>query len=470
MPHDHADHAHDHHGHDHGHGHSNDHGHHHGPGGHSHAPKDFGRAFAIGATLNIGFVIAETIAGLMTHSLALLADAGHNLSDVLGLFMAWGAVILAKRAPAGRHTYGLRKGTILASLTNAVVLLVAVGAIAWEAVRRFADPQPIEAGPVMIVAAIGIVINTATALMFMKGSKDDLNIRGAFLHMAADAAISAGVVVAAAAMWATGWLWLDPVVSLGIVVVIVLGTWGLLRDSLDLALDAAPRGIDPKAVGLAGRPPRRQRGARPAHLGDEHHRDGHDRPSGPPRKPRQRPVPARYLRRDGQALQDRPRHHPGRERRRRHLPPGRRGRGVSLPLSLALYRAATTALEPFAPLLLNRRAKAGKEDRARLHERLGRPKTVRPEGRLVWLHGASVGESLSILPLVERLRAERPDVAVLVTSGTVTSAELLARRLPAGRSTSSCRSTRRAAPGGSWATGGRTWRCSSRASCGPTCC
>jgi cobalt-zinc-cadmium efflux system protein len=192
----------------------------------------------------------------MPHSLSLLADAGHNLSDVLGLFMAWGAVILAKRAPAGRHTYGLRKGTILASLTNAVVLLVAVGAIAWEAVRRFADPQPIQTGPVMIVAAIGIVINTATALMFMKGSKDDLNIRGAFLHMAADAAISAGVVVAAAAMWFTGWLWLDPVVSLGIVVVIVLGTWGLLRDSLDLALDAAPRGIDPKAVGawLAGRP------------------------------------------------------------------------------------------------------------------------------------------------------------------------------------------------------------------------
>jgi cobalt-zinc-cadmium efflux system protein len=258
MPHDHADHAHDHHGHDHGHGHSHghDHGHHHGPGGHSHAPKDFGRAFAIGAALNIGFVAAETVAGLMTHSLALLADAGHNLSDVLGLFMAWGAVVLAKKAPGGRHTYGLRKGTILASLTNAVVLLVAIGAIAWEAVRRFADPQPIQAGPVMIVAGIGIVINTATALMFMKGSKDDLNIRGAFLHMAADAAISAGVVVAAAAMWFTGWLWLDPVVSLGIGIAIVLGAWSLLRDSLDLAMDAAPRGIDPKAVKtwLAERP------------------------------------------------------------------------------------------------------------------------------------------------------------------------------------------------------------------------
>ncbi|SFI65667.1 cation diffusion facilitator family transporter [Caulobacter sp. UNC279MFTsu5.1] len=251
MPHDHADH--DHHDHDHGHGHGH---HHHGPGGHHHAPKDFGKAFAIGATLNIGFVAAETVAGLMTHSLALLADAGHNLSDVLGLFMAWGAVVLAKKAPGGRHTYGLRKGTILASLTNAVVLLVAVGAIAWEAVRRFADPEPIQTGPVMIVAAVGIAINTATALMFMRGSKDDLNIRGAFVHMAADAAISAGVVAAAAAMWATGWLWLDPVVSLGIVAVIVLGTWGLLRDSLDLALDAAPRGIDPKAVRawLAERP------------------------------------------------------------------------------------------------------------------------------------------------------------------------------------------------------------------------
>ncbi|MGR4866629.1 cation diffusion facilitator family transporter [Caulobacter sp. LARHSG274] len=266
MPHDHADPAHDHHDHDdhdhdHGPGHAKGHGHHHhghdhGPGGHSHAPKDFGKAFAVGAALNIGFVAAETVAGLMTHSLALLADAGHNLSDVLGLFMAWGAVVLAKRAPAGRRTYGLRKGTILASLTNAVVLLVAVGAIAWEAVRRFADPQPISTGPVMVVAAIGIAINTATALMFMRGSKDDLNIRGAFLHMAGDAAVSAGVVVAALAMALTGWLWLDPVVSLGIVAVIVLGTWSLLRDSLDLALDAAPRGIDPKAVRawLAERP------------------------------------------------------------------------------------------------------------------------------------------------------------------------------------------------------------------------
>lgn len=250
MPHDHAghdhDHDHDHHDHDHAHGHH--HGHGHGHHGHSHAPKDFGRAFAIGTALNLGFVVVEAAAGLFTHSLALLADAGHNLSDVLGLLMAWGAVVLAKRAPSARRTYGLRKGTILASLANAALLLVAVGAIAWEAVRRFAAPEPIETGPVMIVAAVGIAINTATALMFMKGSKEDLNVRGAFLHMAADAAVSAGVVVAALAMSVTNWLWLDPVVSLVIVAVIVLGTWGLLRDSLDLALDATPRGIDPGKV------------------------------------------------------------------------------------------------------------------------------------------------------------------------------------------------------------------------------
>lgn len=262
MAHDHPghahdhDHDHDHHDHDHAHGHGHHHHHGHGHHGHSHAPKDFGRAFAIGTALNLGFVVVEAAAGLITGSLALLADAGHNLSDVLGLLMAWGAAVLAKRAPSLRRTYGLRKGTILASLANAALLLIAVGAIAWEAVRRFADPQPIETGPVMIVAAVGIAINTATALMFMKGSKEDLNVRGAFLHMAADAAVSAGVVVAAFAMSLTGWLWLDPVVSLAIVAVIVLGTWGLLRDSLDLALDAAPRGIDPAKVRawLAARP------------------------------------------------------------------------------------------------------------------------------------------------------------------------------------------------------------------------
>jgi len=260
MPHDHSGHSHDHHGHDHGHDHAHDHGHGHshahGHGHHHHVPKDFGRAFAIGTALNLGFVLIEAGAGLLTHSLALLADAGHNLSDVLGLVLAWGAATLAKRAPSGRHTYGLRKGTVLASLANAALLLAATGAIAWEAVRRFAAPTPVESGPVMIVAAIGIVINTATALMFMRGSKDDLNARGAFLHMAADAAVSAGVVLAALLMMLTGWLWIDSVTSLLIVAVIVLGTWGLLRDSLDMALDAAPRGIDPAAVRdwLAARP------------------------------------------------------------------------------------------------------------------------------------------------------------------------------------------------------------------------
>ncbi|MDO9338257.1 MAG: cation diffusion facilitator family transporter [Caulobacter sp.] len=243
-----------HHNHDHHHGGHKDH--HHGPGGHSHAPKDFGRAFAIGAGLNIAFVIAEAGAGLFTGSLALLADAGHNLSDVLGLLMAWGAVVIARRAPAGRRTYGLGKSTILASLANAGLLLLAVGGITWEAVRRFGSPQDIPPGPVIIVAAIGVVINTATALMFMRG-QEDLNVKGAFLHMAADATVSLGVVIAAIILWMQpGWQWIDPMISLVIAAVIVAGTWGLLRDSLDLALDAAPRGIDPDKVKawLAGRP------------------------------------------------------------------------------------------------------------------------------------------------------------------------------------------------------------------------
>lgn len=212
-------------------------------------------AFAIGAGLNIAFVAAEVVAGLFTHSLALLADAGHNLSDGLGLLLAWGAASLAKRAPGGRRTYGLRKGTILASLANAGFLLIAVGGIVWEAVHRFANPEAIQPGLVMAVAAVGVVINTATALMFSSGH-NDLNVKGAFLHMAADAAVSAGVIVAGLVVWQTGWQWVDPAVGIVIAIVIVAGTWGLLRDSLDLALDAVPRGIDPKAVQawLAGRP------------------------------------------------------------------------------------------------------------------------------------------------------------------------------------------------------------------------
>ncbi|CAN7526119.1 cation diffusion facilitator family transporter [Phenylobacterium sp. LjRoot164] len=248
MAHDHHSHRHDDHDHDHGgHGHAHGHGHSHGPGGHSHAPKDFGRAFAIGVGLNFAFVLAEAGVGIWSGSLALLADAGHNLSDVLSLLLAWGATILAKSAPTSRRTYGLRKATILASLANAVLLLVAVGVIVSEAIHRFAEPAPIATWPVMAVAAIGVVINTATALMFMKGH-EDLNIRGAFLHMAADAAVSLAVVIGAGVIALTGLLWIDPALSLLIAAVIVIGTWALLRDSVDLVLDAAPRGMDVEAV------------------------------------------------------------------------------------------------------------------------------------------------------------------------------------------------------------------------------
>ena len=252
--HDHLHHDHDHGAHDHDHRHGHAHGGHHHH--HHHPPAgDHTRAFAVGIALNTAFVAAEVVAGLWAGSLALLADAGHNLSDVLGLLLAWGATVLAKRAPSARRTYGLRKGTILASLANAGFLLIAVGGIVWEAVHRFANPEAIQPGLVMAVAAVGVVINTATALMFSRGH-DDLNVKGAFLHMAADAAVSAGVIVAGLVVWRIGWQWVDPAVGLVIAAVIVIGTWGLLRDSLDLALDAAPRSIDPQAVQtwLAGRP------------------------------------------------------------------------------------------------------------------------------------------------------------------------------------------------------------------------
>ena len=243
-----ADAAHDDvHGHDHGHDHppGQGHGHTHAHGHHHHAPPDdMSRAFLIGVVLNTGFVIAEVAVGLWTQSLSLLADAGHNLSDVLSLLLAWGAAVLAKRAPAGRRTYGMRKATILASLTNAVLLLVAVGVIVSEAIHRLQEPAPVATGLVMITAALGVLINGATALLFMRGSHSDLNVRGAFLHMAADAGVSLAVVIGAFAMGLTGLLWIDPVLGLLIAVVIVVGTWGLLRDSIDLALDAAPRGVD----------------------------------------------------------------------------------------------------------------------------------------------------------------------------------------------------------------------------------
>ncbi len=212
--------------------------------GHSHAPANYGRAFAIGITLNLGFVVLEALYGRVSHSLALVADAGHNLSDVLGLALAWGASVLARRSPTPERTYGFRRSSILAALINAAVLLISVGAIAWEAAGRLSHPNPVEGKTVIWVAAIGIAVNAGTALMFLSGRKGDLNIRGAFVHMAADAVIALGVVLTGAVMLVTNWLWLDPVVSLIIVALIVYGTWSLLRDSVNLALDAVPEGID----------------------------------------------------------------------------------------------------------------------------------------------------------------------------------------------------------------------------------
>jgi cobalt-zinc-cadmium efflux system protein len=247
--HDH-DHGHSHAGHDHGHAHhGHDHAHGHGHHGHSHAPKDFGAAFAIGVVLNSGFVVAEVVYGLRIDSLALLADAGHNLSDVLGLLLAWLASVLVKRASSSRFTYGLRGTSILAALANATLLTLVTGGIAWEAVARLAHPAATEGGVVMAVAAVGIVVNLATALLFMSGRKDDLNVRAAFAHMAGDAAIAAGVVVAGFAMQRTGWLWLDPVVSLVIALIVLVATWGLLKDSLALSLQGVPREVDAQAVG-----------------------------------------------------------------------------------------------------------------------------------------------------------------------------------------------------------------------------
>jgi cobalt-zinc-cadmium efflux system protein len=209
-----------------------------------HHPSDYNRAFAIGVALNVIFVVIEAGYGVFAKSLALMADAGHNLSDVLSLLLAWGASVLATKAATTKRTYGLRKVTIMASLVSAILLLIALGGIAWEAIGRFNNPSPVAGQIVMIVAAIGVVINTATALLFASGQKHDLNIRGAFLHMAADAAVSLGVVVAGFFIILKGWTWIDPVISLAIVAVILMGTWGLLRDSINSAIDAVPQGID----------------------------------------------------------------------------------------------------------------------------------------------------------------------------------------------------------------------------------
>ncbi|WP_440640627.1 cation diffusion facilitator family transporter [Bradyrhizobium sp. PUT101] len=237
--------SHDHHGHHH-HDHAGDaHGHGHA---HVHAPASFGKAFAIGISLNIALVVAEAIYGYIGNSTALLADAGHNLSDVLGLVVAWGASIAARRAPSGRFTYGLRASTILAALANAVFLLVATGAIGWEAILRLQQPEPVAGVTVMVVAGIGILINGFTALLFASGRKDDINIEGAYLHMAADAAVSLGVVVSAALIIWTGWLWIDPVTSLVICATILWSTTSLLRGSIDMSMAAAPKGIDLAAI------------------------------------------------------------------------------------------------------------------------------------------------------------------------------------------------------------------------------
>ena len=225
------------------HAHSNDHEHH-----HHHHQHSAGRAFAIGIALNLIFVVVEWVCGVMANSLALIADATHNFGDVLGLVLAWGAMALARRPPSARFTYGLRGSTILAALGNAMLLLVATGGIAWEAIRRFDSTSAVNETVMIWVAVLGVLINAGTAMLFMRGSKTDLNVRGAYLHMAADAGVSLGVVFAGVVMLYTGWIWLDPVASLLIVTVIFVGTWGLLRDSVRLALQAAPENVDPMDV------------------------------------------------------------------------------------------------------------------------------------------------------------------------------------------------------------------------------
>jgi cobalt-zinc-cadmium efflux system protein len=217
--------------------------------GHHHdAPQNYGRAFAIAIALNVAFVAIEMTYGFIANSTALMADAGHNLSDVMGLLLAWGATILARKPPSERFTYGLRSTSTLVAMANAMLLLVACGAIAWEAIQRLSAPPEVAGLTVIVVAAIGIVINGLSAWLFMQGSKDDLNIRGAYLHMAADAAVSLGVVVAGIALLFTGWYWLDPIISLVIVLVILMGTWSLLRRSVALALNAVPAHIDVQEV------------------------------------------------------------------------------------------------------------------------------------------------------------------------------------------------------------------------------
>ncbi len=244
MPEHHHD---EHHGHAHGHGHGHAQAHAHGGHGHGHAPASFDRAFGIGIALNLVFVAAEVFYGWRINSLALLADAGHNLSDVAGLVLAWLATLAGRRRPDARHTYGWQRATLLAALANALLLLVAMGSLGWEAAQRLAAPEPTQGWTLIVVAGVGILVNGFTALLFMRGG-NDINIRGAFLHMAADALVSLGVVLGGALYLWQGWAWIDPVMSLGIAVVIVAGTWRLFTQSLHLLFDGVPDGVDLPAV------------------------------------------------------------------------------------------------------------------------------------------------------------------------------------------------------------------------------
>ncbi|WP_028226765.1 cation diffusion facilitator family transporter [Paraburkholderia ferrariae] len=262
---DESKHSHEHehgHGHSHGHDHEQGHDHDHGPQAHAdhshghghghhhhHAPvAGQGRAFALAVALNVTIVVVQAVYGVLAHSTALLADAGHNLSDVLGLLLAWGAIWLTKRRPSARFTFGFGSSSILASLANAALLLVACGVIIAEAIGRLVSPAPVAGLDVFVVALIGMVVNGFSAWLFMRGSKDDLNVRGAFMHMAADAGVSAAVAVSGLVIYFMGWNWIDPVMSIAVVLVIVYGTWGLLTESVRLALAAVPAGVDVERV------------------------------------------------------------------------------------------------------------------------------------------------------------------------------------------------------------------------------
>ncbi|HQS84051.1 MAG: cation transporter [Alphaproteobacteria bacterium 16-39-46] len=224
---------------------SNIHTHHHD---HHHVPQDFNKAFIVGILLNSGFIIAEVIYGLHANSLALLTEAGHNASDVIGLFIAWGAILLSKRKASERFSFGLQSTSIISALLNAILLLLVTGALGWESIQRFYSPSPVSETTVITISTIGIFVNGITALLFMPGRKKDLNIRGAFLHMAGDALISFGIILSALLMLKTGWLWIDPLVSFTISIIIMLSTWGLLKDSFNLSLHATPKEIDPCKV------------------------------------------------------------------------------------------------------------------------------------------------------------------------------------------------------------------------------